>query len=173
MQVSSRLRVLGRLNNWTVRLFRWRGHIDIGRQLTWLAKNPDIMYIVKSEDKVVGYMIILPLHPQKIEKLLREEEHTIHLEPEEIETFEPGRPLHLYGEAIGVISGVTLAEKRAYSTRLRSGFIDALINMGKRGIVFETITARSTKPDGIHLLRKLGFTQIPSHTEKKNFVLDV
>jgi fumarylacetoacetate (FAA) hydrolase family protein len=47
------------------------GHIDVDRQLAWLDKNPDIMYIVKSEDKVVGYVIILPLHPQKIEKLLK------------------------------------------------------------------------------------------------------
>jgi len=29
------------------------------------------------------------------------------------------------------------------------------------------------KPDGISLLRNVGFTQIPSPTEKKDFILDV
>jgi len=48
-----------------------------------------------------------------------------------------------------------------------------LIDTGRKGIVIETFTARSTKPDGIRLLRNLGFTQIPSTTEKKDFILDV
>jgi hypothetical protein len=50
---------------------------------------------------------------------------------------------------------------------------DVLIEMGRKGIVIETVTARSTKPDGIRLLRDLGFTQMPSTTEKKDFILDV
>ena len=149
------------------------GHIDVDRQMAWLKKNPDIMYVVKSEGKVVGYVIILPLKPEKIEKLLREEERTVDLEPDEIEVFKPGVPLHLYGGAIGVTIGLSLAEKRTYGARLVSGLVDVLIDMGRKGIVIETFTARSTKPDGISLLRNLGFTQIPSPTEKKDFILDV
>lgn len=149
------------------------GHIDVDRQLAWLKRNPDIGYVVKSEGKVVGYAIILPLKPEKIAKLMREEEHTINLEPEEIQVFEPGIPLHLYGGAIGVLPDISLAEKRTYGSRLIGGLIDALIDLGKRGVVFETFTARSTKPDGVRLLRNVGFTQIPSITEKKDFVLNV
>lgn len=149
------------------------GHIDTDRQIEWLKRNPDISYVVKSEGKVVGYVIILPLQPEKIKKILREEESTIDIEPSEIEVFEPGVPLHLYGGAIGTIAGLTLAEKRTYGTRLIRGLIDVIIDMGKRGIVFETFTARSTKPDGIRLLRNLGFAQIPSIAEKKDFVLDI
>jgi len=149
------------------------GHIDTDRQIDWLKRNPDISYVVKSEGKVVGYVVILPLKPEKIEKLLSEEEHTVDIKPEEIEVFKPGIPLHLYGGAIGTIAGITLAEKRTYGARLISGLIDTLIDMGKRGIILETFIARSTKPDGIRLLRNLGFTQIPSVTEKKNFSLDV
>jgi hypothetical protein len=35
------------------------------------------------------------------------------------------------------------------------------------------MVARSTKPDGIRLLRSIGFTEILSTTDKKNFVIDV
>lgn len=149
------------------------GHIDVDRQMVWLKRNPDIIYVLKSEDKVVGYAIILPLKPEKIEKLLREEEYTVNIEPDEIEVFQPGIPLHLYGGAIGVIPGVSLAEKRVFGSRLIGGLLDTLIDMGRKGLVFETFVGRSTKPDGIRMLRNLGFTQIPSTTEKKNFVLDV
>ena len=149
------------------------GHIDIDRQKSWLAKNPEIGYVVESENKVVGYLIIAPLQPEKIKKLLIEEESSIVMDASEIETFIPGKPLYLYGIAIGILPGLTHAEKRAYGAKLVGGLIDVMVDLGKRGIILDTIVARSTKPDGIRLLRHLGFTQIPSNNEKKNFVLKV
>jgi hypothetical protein len=149
------------------------GHIDIERQKRWLEKNSEIGYIVESEGKIVGYLIIAPLQPEKIEKLLTEEESSIIMDASEIETFEPGKPLYLYGIAIGVLPGLTRAEKRVYGAKLVGGLLDVVTNWGRRGIILDTIVARSTKPDGIQLLRNLGFTQIPSTTEKKDFVLRV
>jgi hypothetical protein len=149
------------------------GHIDVDRQMRWLQKNPDLIYIAKNEGKVVGYAIILPLSHKKIEKLLREEEYVIDAEPEEIEEFKRGETIHLYMGAIGVIPGVTIAEKRAYGAKLVSGLMRVIINLGRQGVIIKTITARSTKPDGIRLLRELGFTELLSTTEKKNFMVDV
>jgi hypothetical protein len=149
------------------------GHIEIERQKSWLKKNPEIGYVVESEGKIVGYLIIAPLQPKKIEKFLTEEESSIVMDASEIETFEPGKPLHLYGIAIGVLPGLTRAEKRVYGAKLVGGLLDIIVDWGKRGIILDTIVARSTKPDGIQLLRNLGFTQIPSTTEKKDFVLRV
>ncbi len=149
------------------------GHIDIELQRSWLAKNAEIGYVVESEGKVVGYLIIAPLEPGKIERLLTEEESSIVMDASEIKPFISGEPLHLYGIAIGVLPGLTLAEKRAYGARLVGGLIDVIVDLGRRGVIIDTIVARSTKPDGIRLLRNLGFTQIPSTTEKKNFVLKV
>lgn len=149
------------------------GHIDIERQKMWLKRNPEIGYVVKDDDKVVGYLIILPLKLEKIEKLLTEEEHSVNIEALEVETFDTEKTFYLYGTAIGILPGLTLAEKRAYGAKLVGGFVKALINMGKRGILIDTIIARSTKPDGIRLLRDLGFTQILSTTEKKNFILKI
>jgi N-acetylglutamate synthase-like GNAT family acetyltransferase len=149
------------------------GHIDIERQLAWLSKNPDICYVVKSEWKVVGYAIILPLQAEKIEKIIREEEFTVNLEPDEIGVFKAGETIHLYMAAIGVIPGVTMVEKRMYGSRLISGLMDVIIDLGRRGVIIKTIFARSSKPDGISLLRKIGFTELLSTTEKKNFMIDV
>jgi len=149
------------------------GHIDIEKQMSWLEKNPDICYVAKNEGKVVGYAIILPLPLEKIEKLLREEEFTVNIDASEIGEFRRGEPIHLYMGAIGVIPGVTIAEKRTFGSKLISGLMDVIINLGKRGIIITTIFARSSKPDGIALLRKIGFTEILSTTDKKNFMVDV
>src|SRR5260221_2404367 len=69
----------------------------VEKQRAWMNKNADICYVVKDEDrKVVGYVLMLPLQPEKIEKILREEESSLDLETKDIGVFEPGKPLHLY-----------------------------------------------------------------------------
>ncbi|MBV9689688.1 MAG: hypothetical protein JO202_08240 [Ktedonobacteraceae bacterium] len=149
------------------------GHVDVDRQMSWLEKNPEVCYVAMNEDKVVGYAIMLPLSYEKIEKLLREEEHTVNIDASEIGDFKRGEAIHLYLGGIGVTPGVTLIEKRTYGSRLVSGLMKTIIDLGKRGIIIKTLIARSTKPDGIRLLRGIGFTEILSSTDKKNFILEV
>ena len=146
----------------------------VEKQQAWMTKNPDICYVVKDEDgRVVGYMLMLPLKPEKIERILREEESSLDLETEDIEAFESGKPTHIYMASIVITPGITLTEKRAYCSRLIAGMMDVIVNLGKRGIILETITARSDTADGIRLMRGIGFTEIPSITDKKNFLIDV
>jgi tetratricopeptide (TPR) repeat protein len=149
------------------------GHVDVDRQMSWLEKNPEVCYTATNENKVVGYAIMLPLSFEKIEKLLREEEHTVDIDASEIGDFKRGEVIHLYLGGIGVISGVTLIEKRTYGSRLVSGLMKTIIDLGKRGIIIKTLVARSSKPDGIRLLRGIGFTEILSTTDKKNFIIEV
>ena len=80
-----------------------------------------------------------------------------------------GKPLHLYMASIAI----TLTEKRAYGSRLIAGLMDVLINLGRQGIVLETIVARSNTADGVRLMRGIGFTEIPSITDKQNFLIEV
>lgn len=148
-------------------------HFDIEKQIAWMKKNPDICYVVKDEGKVVGYVLMLPLNPPKIERFLRGEESSLDLETEDIEEFIPGKPAHIYMASIAVTGKASLFERRTYGARLVGGLLKTLIDMGKRGIILETIAARSSKPDGIRLLRGIGFTELLSNTDKKNFIIDV
>jgi len=148
-------------------------HFDVERQRAWMNKNPDICYIVKSEGKTVGYVLLLPLEQEKIERILREEESALEIETREIGTFEPDKPLHLYMASIAIIPGITLTEKRMYAARLISGLMGILIDLGKQGILLETLVARSSTADGIRLMRGMGFTEVPSITKRKNFIIEV
>ncbi|HJT54857.1 MAG TPA: helix-turn-helix domain-containing protein [Ktedonobacteraceae bacterium] len=148
-------------------------HFDVEKQIAWMKKNPDICYVVKDEGKVVGYVLMLPLAPQKIERFLRGEESSLDLETEDIEEFIPGKPVHIYMASIVVTSKGSLFERRTYGARLVGGLFKVLIDLGKRGIILKTIAARSSKPDGIRLLRGIGFTELLSNTDRKNFVIDV
>jgi hypothetical protein len=145
----------------------------VERRKKWIRKNPDIFYVLKVDGQVIGYAAFLPLKPEKIEKILREEEFSQDLTAEDIEKFHPGKPVHLYYSAIAVKTDMSRAERRIYGARLINGVLNALIELGKRGIVIETVTARSDTADGIRLMRHLGLTEITSNTDKRNFVLRV
>jgi hypothetical protein len=131
------------------------------RRLIWIEKNPELFYVVKSEGMIVGYTLMLPLKLEKIENILNGKEYAQEVNAEEIEDFIPGKPMHIYLMAAGVIPGVSHYEKRAYGARLIGGMMNVLIALGKRGIVIETLAARSDTPDGIRLLKQ-GFTEIPT-----------
>ena len=53
------------------------------------------------------------------------------------------------------------------------GILKTLIDLGRQGIILKTIAARSSKPGGIRLLRGIGFTELLSNTDRKNFMIDV
>jgi hypothetical protein len=148
-------------------------HFDVEKQRAWMRKNPDICYVVKSEGKVVGYILLLPLDQKKIEKILNEEESVLDTQTKEIRAFEPGKAFHLYMASIAITPHVTLTEKRHYGSRLLAGIMDVLISLGKKGVILETIIARSSTADGIRLMRGIGFTEIPSITKRRNFIIEV
>jgi hypothetical protein len=47
-----------------------------------------------------------------------------------------------------------------------------IIDFGKRGIIIDTFAARSDTPDGIRLLKQ-GFTETPTTTYARNFIIKV
>ena len=144
----------------------------LARRLSWIRKNPDLFYVLKSEGAVVGYFVWLPLKPEKIINILNGTAYSQETNAEEIETFEPGKPLHIYLMGIGVRPGLSYFEKRSYGARLIAGVMKTIIDLGKRGIIIDTFYARSDTPDGIRILTQ-GFTEIPSETHARNFIIKV
>jgi len=51
--------------------------------------------------------------------------------------------------------------------------MDVLISLGRKGVISETIVARSSTADEIRLMRGIGFTEIPSRTKRRNFIIEV
>lgn len=158
----------------TRKLFGLRGSVEenISRRLEWIAKNPDILYVLKAEDQLVGYAILLPLKLEKIYKILDGLEFSQEVKAEEVETFEAGHVVSIYLMGIGVTPGLSIGEKRVYGSRLISGLMEVIIDLGRRGVIIETLIARSDTPDGIRLLKR-GFTQVPSMTHTRNFIIKV
>ncbi|MBV9688337.1 MAG: helix-turn-helix domain-containing protein [Ktedonobacteraceae bacterium] len=148
--------------------------VYIETRSAWLKKNPDTMHILKSENTMVGYASLAPLSEEKITQIINEEISTDEITPEDIEDFSNKKPVHLYIMAIGIDPKYNKYEKHAYGARLISHLITFLTLLGHEGIKIETITARSHKPDGTRLLRKMGFPEVISPIPSKRlFILNI
>jgi hypothetical protein len=146
---------------------------DIAKHMKILDKNPETYYMIKDEDQTIGYTAIWPLKPGKLNGILAQT-IPVKVSPEDIETFESGKSIDLYLNVIGVKPTFAREEKRSYGARLVSGLIGVIESLGERGIPIGTIAARSNMPDGIRLMRGIGFTEIESLTpERKTFIINV
>ena len=129
--------------------------------------------MIKNEDQTIGYTAMWPLKSGKLDSILAQT-IPIKVSPEDIETFESGKNMDLYINVIGVKPNFTKEEKRLYGARLVSGLIKVIESLGERGIPIDTIAARSNMPEGIRLMRGIGFTEIePLTPERKTFVINV
>jgi hypothetical protein len=146
---------------------------DIAKHMKIVAKNPETYYMIRDEDQTIGYTAIWPVKPANINNLLMQT-IPIKISPDEIETFESGKPVAIYINVIGIKPTFSREEKHAYGARLVSGLIDVIIKLGKRGIPIEVIAARSNMPDGIRLMKGIGFTEIEPFTpERRTFVINI
>lgn len=140
-------------------------HVDITEQtyLRWMKKNPETFFVLRDGgDKVVGYACLLPLKKEVMDRFVRDEIDMDDISPDDVALFEPGRPLHLYVIALCVDPVYRAAIKHEYGARLVRGLFTFVLELARRGIEIETITARTYKADGIRLLRKMGIPQLRS-----------
>ena len=82
--------------------------------------------------------------------------------PDDVERFEPGPVLHLYVIAIAIDPVFRQAAKKSYGSQILFHLRTFFLSLADRGVEIDTITARSYKPDGLHLLRKMGIPQLRS-----------
>ncbi len=146
---------------------------DIVDLMKTVEKNPETYYVLKDEDEIIGYTALWPVKSEKLNDILAQT-LPVQITPEDIEVFEPGKSIDLYLVVIGVKPVFNKQEKHFYGARLISGLIRVIENLGKRGIIIGTIAARSNMPEGIRLLRRMGFTEIkPLTPERRTFVINI
>lgn len=146
--------------------------IPIETRIKWFERNPNTFFVLKKEDDIIGYICMLPLKKQEtVEGLLNDAK--LNMQPEDIAEPETRDPIHLYILTMVVKTGFSHLEKRTYGAHLISGLMDTIVEFGQDGIDIKTIAARSETPDGIRLMRKMGFTELPPNGRKRKFIIEV
>lgn len=155
-------------------VFGGRNIVPLEKRIEWLQKNPDIDYVLKDEDQLVGYFSLVPLRLETINSLLKQYRYAKDLTADDILTYSPGNPVDLYAMAVGVRPGASINLKREWGKLLLLGARQAIIGLGEKGIVIRTLQAHSSMPDGIRLMRHAGFTEVESGIPgMHNFIIDI
>jgi N-acetylglutamate synthase-like GNAT family acetyltransferase len=151
------------------------GGNTVERRQGWLEKDPNTAFIVRSKGKIVGCAFLLPLTPEKIEAIFADQSSAsiASITADDIQPLLPGQPAYLYLASIAVKPSLTDLAKRSRGQVLLRGLYNFLEELGNRGIPIELLAARSETRDGINLLKHLGFTEIESVTENRNFIVEV
>jgi len=137
--------------------------------LRWMRKNPEIFFVLKDMgNKVVGFACLLPMIKETMQRFVRDEIGLDDILSDDVDLFEPGKPLHVYIIALCIDPAFKPTIKHTYGASLVRGTFTFLLDLAKRGVEIETITARTFTFDGIRLLRKLGVPQLRSPVEGKN-----
>jgi ribosomal protein S18 acetylase RimI-like enzyme len=138
---------------------------DRDTYLRWMQRNPQTFFVLtNAANKVLGFASLLPLKKETLDRFIRDEIKWMDIPNEDIDLFEPGKPLHLYIIAICVDPIYPRKVKEGYGARLISGVFDFFLDLARRGVEIATITARNelNHPDGKHLSQKLGMPQLRS-----------
>ena len=137
--------------------------------LRWMRKNPETFFVLRdAENTVIGFACLLPMKKETMARFVRDEIELDDISPEEIELFEPGQSLHLYIIALCIDPAFKTDVKHTYGASLVRGTFTFLLDLARRGVEIETITARTFTADGIRLLRKMGIPQLRSPVPGKH-----
>jgi len=150
-----------------------QGLTTLETRLSWLEKNPDLYYVIEQDGEIVGYTSIIPLEPEKIKEILDSRELTMDITPDEIEEFKPGKPLHIFIATMRTKPNISKVQKRIYGVRLIGGLISTIIGMLENEVKIQAFYGNSDTVDGIRIMRHMGFTEIPSVTDSKNYILEM
>jgi hypothetical protein len=129
-------------------------------------KNPNIYYIVEQDDILVGYLGMVPISPDVVERIMGETEEARSrlltsmseiVTPENILQFEPRQADNIY---LIAVSRQGLARSKSYGMRLIGGGYDVLKDYAQQGTIAKKLYSVSRTPDGIKLCKNLGFREV-------------
>ncbi len=127
-----------------VELFGKNGVETYEERLAQYNRNPEIFYVLKQDNLIVGYVGIIPLKQEAINKIMSGIEEsrmrTEILTPENITVFRADEADQIF-LVIGVQQG--LAKSKTYASRVISGGIEAMEDFARRGIIIKKLYATS------------------------------
>lgn len=152
-------------------LFGKNGTANYETRLKQYHTNPDMFYVLRQDELIVGYVGLFPLKQEAIDKIMSGVEESSFrtgiLSPENITQFRAGEADNVF-IVLGVRQG--LPRSRVYGSRIISGTVEALEHFARKGILVKRLYGTSRTQDGIRLAKGMGFEQIvPAQEEDDLF----
>lgn len=138
-----------------------------------IKANPQCYHMVKSNNKVVGFIGIVPLREGMLSEVLAQTV-PVNISNNDVVSFKPGTVVEFYISVMVAHPNEPTLYKHMWGMRMIRYLMRLIKELGHQGIIIKTIGARSAMPDGIKLLQHIGFTEIKRATpERRTFIIDV
>lgn len=157
-----------------VSLWGTRGTYPYELRLARYRKNPDIYYVLKYQDFIVGYSTVMPLTQRAVNEIMKGEKKAWEaITLDDIVPYSRGVPIEYVFLEIGVRDEVP--KPKQFGMRLLSGTIRALEDLAREGAIIKKLFAVSSASDGIKLCREFGFKEMLLTPEgnRLSFELDI
>lgn len=130
-------------------------------QREWLKRCPEAIHVLKTaSDEVVGHIIMLPMPEQRAIEIVSRKIIVGNLPLDEIEDFQPGKPIHAYVRQIATIPTTNEDARSQWGMTLVAGMASFIENLGARKIQLGNIYALATTKDGRRICQVLGFDRL-------------
>ncbi|SRR5579885_212754 len=145
---------------------------DIPTHQEWLKKNPDIDFILRDNERLVGYINMYPMKQQAIEQFMNGRVRGWELSIEDLLPYIP------YSQVECIIMDVATApefpkqQRVQFGARLISGLIDFIFDLAKQHIIITKFHAIGSTPTGIAILRNANFQELWHKDKRVAFELD-
>jgi hypothetical protein len=129
-------------------------------------KNPNIYYILEQDNIIVGFLGIMPIKQNIIDRILGEKEEAKTkilttmseiVTPDNISMFKPGEAENIY--LIAVVRQ-NLTKSKIYGMRIIMGAYEVIKEYAQKGVFIKKLYAVSRIADGIKLCKDMGFREI-------------
>lgn len=144
----------------------------------WLDRNPEIYHILEYRGQIVGFLSLLPVPLDTINKLISSEIGVSQVPLDEILPYASDQPpVNIFIQTLGVDPAFK-EDQQTYS-KFGSWLVKGVMNMfhqwGQNGIEVSKVFTRSDTPYGAYTSIGLGFEEIPAPegVHKRIFVMDI
>lgn len=138
-----------------------------------VTANPESDYHVRYNDKLVALLHLTALRHDTMMALVNFKISWDDIRPEDIERYEPGKPIELFITAIASDPDVDEQTRMGYMLHLLRGAGRELKKLGERGIIITKVYGRSNTPTGIAAAIHMGMIENgPRRGKTISFVMD-
>jgi len=136
---------------------------------SWLMKNPEIFHVVTIKDKIIGYISMIPLHQNMIDKIMKGA-HPTTITPDDVLMFSSDEVIDIYVHIWGTTPRLTETQKREAGATMLRELKKTFYDFARRGVDIRDIYTRSNKEDGIGISVHIGFEDlyVPGVTDAPN-----
>lgn len=140
----------------------------------WLARNPEGHYLLKHNKKLVAFFWILPIKHETLIAFMDGKIRGGEITPDDIETFEPGKPVECLIVGIASEPDVGGITRMHYVQHLLRGTKKEIGKLGQKGIIITKIYATSDSPTGIATAIHAGMSEYgPRIGKRLRFIMNV